>query len=74
MPLTKAVVGSYQELTCTCDSAGGYLGHALSGGASVTSRPLQAAWPQKMDAEAATLWRSLGKLPQTLRIKQRTAD
>ena len=54
---------SYQELTCTCDSAGGYLGCTLLGGASVTSRPMQTSWPHKMDAEAAMLWSRLAKLP-----------
>ena len=56
----KGVGGSHQELTFTCDS-GLLPEQVLEGGASVSSRPLQATWPHKMDVEAAISWSSLAK-------------
>lgn len=62
MLMTKGVVGAisgYQSIrkhiTLTCGSLGCYLQHGLTGGASVSSRSLQATGPHKMDAEAAIL-------------------
>ena len=52
---------SYQELNVYCDPVGCYLGHALKGGAGVSSRPVQATWPQKINAKAAVLPSSLAK-------------
>lgn len=46
--LTRAAGGeSYQELTFAFDFLGCHLGHVLTGGASVSPRLLQAAWPHK---------------------------
>lgn len=42
--------------------------HALIGRASLSSRSLQAAWPHKMDADAAVSWSSLVKLSKKLGI------
>lgn len=42
-------------------SQGSTKDQALKGGASINSRPLQATWPHKMEAEAAILWSCLAK-------------
>lgn len=42
--------------------------HVLIGRASLSSRSLQAAWPSKMDADAAVSWSSLVKLSKKLGI------
>ena len=60
---TSTVTGVISGPDMYSDSAGGYLGCAFLGGASVTSSSLKATWPHKMDAEAAVLWNSLAKLP-----------
>lgn len=47
---------SYQDFTLSCDPAGRYLGHALLGEVSVSSKPQQTSQLCKMDAKAAILW------------------
>lgn len=39
-------------------------------GARVSFRSPKAAWPNKMTAEAAVLWRSLAKLSTKLEVKR----
>ena len=51
--ITRSLRESCQELTC--DPAGCYVGHAPSGGAGVSSRSLQAAWPHKIHMEGTIL-------------------
>lgn len=51
--ITKCPGEDNKELALTCDLLGCYIKHELQGGADVSSRPLQAAWPHKMGAEAA---------------------
>ena len=46
---------TYQKPIFTCDPAGCYQGQTLTGGAGVSSRPLQAARSHKMDGEATIL-------------------
>lgn len=61
--LSQASLGeSCHELTLTCDSVGCYLGPVFQSGPSVTSKPLRASWPQKMDAKAAGSWSGLPEL------------
>lgn len=71
---SQVLLGShYQELVFACDSAGGYLGHAVrggEGGPSVSPRPLQASWPHKMYAEAPITRSSLAKLLTGIIYKQ----
>lgn len=50
-PLITRLLGLYEKLKFTCDSAGCYLGHALAWGARVSSRSPQAAGPPEIDAE-----------------------
>lgn len=51
--LTRAPGKSYQELIFANSAVGEHLGHVLSGGARVSSRSLQAAWPQKMEVNVS---------------------
>lgn len=51
--ITRSLRESYQELTC--DPVGCYVGHDPSGGAGVSSRSLQAAWPHKIHVEGKIL-------------------
>ena len=62
MLISRAIRGVIPGSYNACNCLGCYLGHVLKGEASVSSRPQQATWPHKMDAEAAILWSSLAKL------------
>lgn len=53
---------SYQECIFTYASVDCYLGHVLVRGACIILRSLEAAWPNKMGAEAGVPWRGLVKL------------
>ena len=59
--ITKCPGEDNKELALTCDFLGCYIKHELQGGAGVSSRPLQAAWPHKMGAEATVLGSSSAK-------------
>lgn len=52
--VTTGLLGNlYRELNICCDSVDCYLGHVLACEEQCQFKSLQAAWPNKMDAEAA---------------------
>lgn len=61
MRITRAAGGVISGTYIYCDPVGCYLGHALKGRAGVSSRPVQATWPHKINAKAAVLPSSLAK-------------
>ena len=49
-------------LKFACDSKGYCLQHVFKREAQVSSRPMKAMWPNKLDVEAMMPWRSSGTL------------